>query len=254
MTVRWFGDDEGDLPWGWWLRSNGGMLEDQEGRRWPTVRKAFWVGQLGFPDEHVAREQLELLLRVLVTLDRRYRDGRETIHDIFAGDMIFWRFYMGWLRSLGLLALDTGALDGPLSNRGRSVLRMLQATRDPDWAPLPFAAIAASVARGEETTADAAREKALAEFERQARNLPYVFAREAVHSTFVVTLTGVGTGAKMPVRRVMWSQSFPDRRARDDFFAWLADRVERWEDWGKLAYWKGASDLTQHLFALVAIR
>jgi hypothetical protein len=81
-----------------------------------------------------------------------------------------------------------------------------------------------------------------------------VFAREAVHSTYVVTLTGVGTGAKMPVRRVMWSQSFPDRRARDDFFAWLADRVERWEDWGKLAYWKGASDLTQHLFALVAIR
>ena len=256
MTTRWFGDAGQDLPWGWWLRANGSMLEDEDGRRWGTVREAFWVGHLGFPNTHVVAEQHELLLRVLGTLDRSHQHGRETIHDIFTGDMVFWRFYMCWLRSVGLVDTIPGrsGIEGPLSTIGRSVLLMLQATRDPDWAPLPFAAVAAAVGSAEGAHADDAREAALVAFEREAAQLPYVFARETLHTSLIVTLTGFGAGARMPVRRVMWSQSFPDQRARDDFFAWLAERVERWEDWGKMAYSRGSASLSQHLFGLLIIR
>ena len=59
-------------------------------------------------------------------------------------------------------------------------------------------------------------------------------------------------GARMPLRKVVWSSSFPDERIRDDFFAWLAERVDRWEHWGGLAYRKGADALTAHFLSLFA--
>ncbi|WP_274602278.1 hypothetical protein [Sphingomonas sp. CFBP 8760] len=40
----------------------------------------------------------------------------------------------------------------------------------------------------------------------------------------------------MPTRSVIWSHSFAASPARDDFFGWLADRVDRWDDWARLAY------------------
>ncbi len=58
----------------------------------------------------------------------------------------------------------------------------------------------------------------------------------------------------MPIRKVVWSQGFPDARVRDDFFAWLAERVDRWESWGRLAYSKSADALTRHLLGLLAAR
>lgn len=39
-----------DLPWGWWLRADATGVEDEQGRRWKSVRDAFWRGRLGFPD------------------------------------------------------------------------------------------------------------------------------------------------------------------------------------------------------------
>lgn len=41
----------------------------------------------------------------------------------------------------------------------------------------------------------------------------------------MVTLTGHLVDARMPTRSRMWSLSFRDERARDDSFAWLAERV-----------------------------
>lgn len=58
----------------------------------------------------------------------------------------------------------------------------------------------------------------------------------------------------MPLRRVMWSVSFPDAGVRDDFFGWLAGRVDRWEDWGSMAHRQGADALTRHLLGLLAAR
>ena len=45
-----------------------------------------------------------------------------------------------------------------------------------------------------------------------------------------------------------------DPRVRDDFFAWMAERVDRWPDWGGIAWRKGGPALTDHLLGLLATR
>lgn len=244
-----------DLPWGSHLRVNGASFEDAEGRRWRSVREAFWVGHLGFPPTHFVAEQHELLSRVLEAKDARRSHQMESLDDLFGGDWVFARFYDCWLLSVGLVhaASPRDALDAPLSDLGRSVLSMLRATREPQWMSLRMVDVVAAVRNAGQTAVDDEREHALREFEREVAHLPSVFARESVPRFHLVTLTGVGTGARMPVKRVMWSQSFSDERVRDDFFAWLAERLDRWEDWGKMAYSSGAAALTQHLLGLFAV-
>lgn len=78
-----------DRPWGWWLRVCGGQLEDEEGRRWGSVRDAYWQGHLGFPQIHFVMEQLELFIRVLSAIDRRWLNGAESRNDLFGGDIVF---------------------------------------------------------------------------------------------------------------------------------------------------------------------
>lgn len=245
---------DGVLPWGWWLRVNGHSIEDAQGRTWRSVREAFWEGQLQFPATHVIPEQLELLLRVLAAINRGWFGGDEDKHDLFGGDMLFWRYYQCWLCSVGLLDAGSPAnpLSAGLSDEGRSVLLMLQATREPEWIPLPIAAVIDAVRNADRTVADDDREQALRTFERGVTRLRHLFARESVHRSHLVTLTGLDTVARMPLRKVVWSQSFPDACVRDDFFAWLAERVDRWEDWGGVAYSKGADALTAHFLGLFA--
>jgi len=246
------GTDAADLPWGWWLRTSRGALEDEQGRRWYSVRDAYWQGHLRFPPNGAAPEQQELLFRVLCAVDRRGSSRRETMHDLLGGDLMFWRFYQCWLGSVGLLEVAGGntVFGAPLSAEGRSVLLMLQATRYPEWIDLPFAGIADAVEGREGGPADQARETALRTFEQSVVGRRHVFARERVGGSHVVTLTGLGTGARMPVRRVMWSHPFARAEVRDDFFAWLAERVDRWDAWGDLAYGSGAPTFTQRLLTL----
>ena len=90
MRPEWF---TAGLPWGWWLRASGGQLEDEHGRRWSSVRDAYWRGHLGFPASHVADEQQELLLRALASIDRRWDSGIERRDDLFGGDFVAWRFH-----------------------------------------------------------------------------------------------------------------------------------------------------------------
>lgn len=244
------------LPWGWWLRVNRGVIEDTDGRKWRTVREAFWEGHLGLPTTHVVPEQLELLLRVLAAVERHWIGEAESQHDLFCGNMLFWRFYQCWLSSIGLIGAgpNVSPLSGGLSDEGRSVLLMLQATREPEWLQLPFGRVLDAVRDRERTEADDERERALRAFERGITHLPRLFARENVHRRHLITLTGLDTVARMPMRKVVWSLAFPDARVRDDFFAWLAERVHRWEDWGEIAYSKGADALTRHLLGLFAVR
>nr|WP_209023279.1 hypothetical protein [Sphingomonas jejuensis] len=246
----------GELPWGWWLRVRGGEIEDEDGRTWSTVRDAFWEGELGFPDVHFAPEQHELMTRVLTAIDGRWLLGDERRHDLFGGDMLFWRFYQCWLGSIGMLdtahrtSFGTAPLEAPLSPEGRSVMLMLQATREPAWERMPMAEVVEAVAaagRG----ADGGREAALREFERSVGFRRHVFARERVGRTHLVTLTGIAAEARMPTMRVSWSQAFTDETGRDDLFAWLARRVDRWDDWGRLAHGRGADALTRHLLGLI---
>jgi hypothetical protein len=242
----------GTLPWGWWLRASTRGLEDDNGIHWQTVREAFWQGKLGFPESHFAKEQLELLLRVLTAIGSRWSNGGENRHDLFGGDMLFWRFYLGWLSSVGLLAKEGRlGLEAPLTELGSSVMLMLQATRDPDWVDLPMEAVVDAVRHSGRDAPDEARRRALSAFEREVAGRPHVFAREQIHRSHLITLTGVAVGARLPTRRITWSQSFTDESARDDFFGWLAERTDRWDDWGQLAYSKGAKRLTEHFLTLV---
>lgn len=133
------------------------------------------------------------------------------------------------------------------------MLAMLQATRDPGHAVMAFGAVRDAMRVAGRTAADNAREEALRAFEAGVVRMLYLFAREELAGRPVVTLTGIA-GGRMPLRRVMWSQSFPDVDVRDDFFAWLTERVDRWEDWGAMAYSKGADALTTHLLGLFATR
>ncbi|WP_428970748.1 hypothetical protein ACQR50_01925 [Sphingomonas sp. Xoc002] len=64
------------------------------GRKWQSVRDAFWRGELGFPDTHAVREQLEFLLRVLLSFDMADRGESERRFDLFRGNLIFLTFYM----------------------------------------------------------------------------------------------------------------------------------------------------------------
>lgn len=163
------------------------------------------------------------------------------------------RFYMSWLVSVGLTQAlgHRTVLEAPLTAKGKSVMMMLQATRDPDWVSLPMAEVIDSVACAFQDPDENAREEALTAFERSVGLRRSVFARERVGTTFMITLTGIAADTRMPTRRVVWSQSFGDRRTRDDFFAWIAVRVDRWDDWGQLAYRKGGEALTRRMLALV---
>lgn len=253
MTAASSGRDR-VLPWGWQLRAVDGAVEDAEGRQWSGVRQAFWEGHLGFPHAHFVPEQLELLLRVLGAIDQVWVAANERKHDLFGGDMLFWRFYQCWLWSVGLLESGSRVdpLGASLSDEGRSVLAMLQATREPGWVALPFASVLDAVRMAGCDIADDEREAALRAFEGGVSLLAYLFAREVIGGRHVVTLTGMDWVARMPMRKVVWSQAFPDARVRDDFFAWIAVRVGRWGDWGALAYSKGADALTSHLLGLFA--
>jgi hypothetical protein len=50
---------------------------------------------------------------------------------------------------------------------------------------------------------------------------------------------------------VAWSQSFAEDQHRDDLFAWIAERIDRWDDWWDLAHRHGGEALTQRLLMLV---
>jgi hypothetical protein len=223
------------------------------------VRDAFWQGELGFPGIHFAPEQHELLLRTMTAIDSSWLNGSESRHDVFGGDMMFWRFYQCWLHSIGMLGTSStmfngvSPLEARLSPKGRSVLMMLQATRDPAWEDLPMAEVIDAVVAGGRGLADDDRERTLKAFERSVGIRRHVFARERVGRSHVVTLTGmhVGGGARMPVMRVTWSVSCADRPVRDDLFAWLAARVHRWDDWGEMAFNKGGDAFTGHLLMLI---
>lgn len=127
---------------------------------------------------------------------------------------------------------------------------MLQATREPEFERLPMLAVVAAVTAAKGLDAET-RERALLAFEREIGFRRHLFAREEVAAHYLVTLTGIKVGARMPTRNIAWSQSFADASARDDLFAWLAERVHRWDEWGELAYRKGADALTRHLLSVI---
>jgi hypothetical protein len=223
------------------------MFEDLDGRRWHSVRDAFWEGRLNFPSERTAPEQLEFLLRFLTAISTRPWDARGLRHEMMGGDLFLWRFYRSWLLSVGLTLPGQymSPLEGPLSDEGHSAMLMLQATREPEWIDVPMQEVIDAV-RGAMPGSDPAGEAARDRFERAVAGRRNVFARETMGGRHVVSLTGFETTGRMPLRRVIWSASFGDEVTRDTLFAWLAERVDCWDGWAAMAYGKGAGAHASH--------
>lgn len=241
------------LPWGYWFHADaaisGRPLVDEQGRRWNTVREAFWIGRLGMPESQFMEENLERLMAYLGALSRRVVHVDEQVHDLFAGEQDFECFYRTWVFSQALTGGDPPFGTG-ISAEGYAALVMLASTRPSQVRALPvgseaIATLAPSKASDVETAAWLDRVEAI------SARLPFRFERRELWRKPAVALVGDGLGGVVPLRRTLWIQSFSDNLSRDRFQVWLARRLDRWEAWGDMAYRRGAPVLTQHLLAML---
>lgn len=248
------------LPWGYWLETTGDAyrgraLRDENGNHWSSVREYFWEDRLGMVplnSENEMHKQLEFLLAVLVTLDRRIVPIEEQVEDLFFS----WehqRFYRAWLSALGLdiPPHKTIMLTDPVPSEGQAIIVMLASSRPKGLVPLAAGLPTLEAHRGlhpESNTSE--REKIIAKLEAFASRLDFRFERTVIGDEKAIKMVGEALGPHMPLRRTLWTMTFRDIYARDRFYLWLQHRLDRWNDWGELAHSKGGRALSDHLLHL----
>ena len=142
-------------------------------------------------------------------------------------------------------------LNADLSPEGRAVLVMLASTRSPDAAPLAIGLPTLKSFNGLAGTPDQdERDRLIAAQEHASLHLQYRFGRKDIAGQPAIVLAGVGLGPNIPLTRVLWSVTFADDYARDRMLFWLHERIDRWPDWGELAYRQGARALSERLMQL----
>lgn len=239
-----------NLPWGYWLVANGDVLIDEQGAAWSSLREYLWCGRLGMVANgpETIDTQLELLLAMLVAIDRKVIATEERVSELFGGAWHLHGHYLLWLQSVGL---TTRPLGDALTDEGRAVLVMLASTRSATSAPLPIGLATLDPRMGLDHGATREeRERVLAAHEAFAQDLPARFVRAAIAGQPGITLVAEQRGRNIPLTRVLWSQVFPDDHARDRLYAWLAGRIDRWEVWADLAEHKGSQALSDRLLLL----
>lgn len=245
-----------NLPWGYWMTSTGdtehiSSLVDEQGRRWRSVREALWVSRLRMAPlvrDNLMHQELEFLLAILVAIDRRIIGTEEVARDYFES----WddsRFYGAWAHGHKLIKPNPGfQLDGELTHEGRAILVMLASTRHPDDHFMPIGLPTLRRWHGLNAGIDReTRETIIAAQEVAAERLRYRFVREELGRLPALVLLGDGLGPNLPIRRKLWSMTFPDHYARDRMYLWLHERIDRWSAWGERAYHAGARSLSEHL-------
>ena len=248
-----------NLPWGYWLVAQGELdgyppLTDHTGQTWGSVREYFWEERLGMaaiPRSDTRNQELEFMLATLVSLDRRVIYTEERAVDLF-GSWDRSRHYLSWLAGQKLLMPQPEAdLAADLSPEGRAVLVMLASTRSPDAAPLAIGLPTLKSFHGLAHSPDQAqRDRLIAQQERATLHLQYRFGRKDIAGQPAIVLAGVGLGPNIPLTRVLWSVTFGMPYARDRMLFWLHERIDRWPDWGELAYRQGARALSERLMQL----
>ena len=93
-------------------------------------------------------------------------------------------------------------------------------------------------------------EAALQKLDRYTDRLPYRFERVMIGKLNAIRLVGDGMGSNIPLRRTLWSLTFPDQYARDRFYCWLCHHIDRWGDWGTRAWQNGPRALSEYLLQL----
>jgi hypothetical protein len=243
-----------NLPWGYWCRVSDQEwppLFDENGREWTSLREYFWSERLGMASasEHDREHALEVLLSVLVAIDRRVIGIEEKVIDLFQDCWHLARQFLGhWLEGLGLT--DEG-LSGSLTPEGRAVLVMLASTRSLRAAPIPIGLPVFEATNGPDLdAARAVNESVMDQCDAFAEKLEFRFVREDVAGRPAIKLIGPPTGNNVPLARTLWSIDFPRLHERDRLYRWLVDRIDRWEDWAERARQHGAQALSEHLLRL----
>ena len=248
------------LPWGHWLVTDDEQVFhrylDEDGKAWSSVREALWIGRLGMPRVHVKDMNLalEFLASVLAVIDRRTIGVEERVHSVFAKDWGMDRFYAMWLIQQRLIAPQSVSgltLDCPLTPEGLAILVMLASTRSIKDSPLPLGMSWIRARRGLDHGTD--RKAILDLVERQvafARRLDYRLVRCELHERPALKMIGIDTRLSVPRSRTVWSMVHADEYARDRFYLWAHERIDQWEQWGRLARDDGAHALTSHLLGL----
>ena len=252
-----YGDDRHPaLSWGYWLVSTGSAhgqlpLLDEDGREWSSVREAFWEGRLGLPRIRSQSQHkiLTFMANHLAVADGRFVRPEEQVRDIFLGDGHLNEFFRTFMVAAGLLSSSN---DRP-TTEGQAVLAMLIATRSTedgeenigmDW-----------IVANRTVAGQSERRKASEQVERSekvAERMMYRFTTDSIGGVPVVKLIGLRITSEIPVRSTLWTMSWPDgdRHARDTFYLWLVERIDRWESWSEMVIDKGARALTEHFMKL----
>ncbi|NCP23826.1 MAG: hypothetical protein GW854_06730 [Erythrobacter sp.] len=245
-----------DLPWGYWLTSIGEVpgeppLVDEEGREWGSVREAFWVTRFGLAEEYCwsTNDILDFLLSYMAIVDGRFVEKGEKARDIFMCDRHLGDFVEMFLKSTDLLKPNSRRL----TLEGRAVLQMLIATRTRDDADenvgLDWIAATKGLAHSPERKAAA---ELVAHREEVATRMAHRFTTDSIDGVPVVKLIGLRITREIPVRSTLWTMSWPegDRHARDSFYLWLVERIDRWDAWSEMVTEKGTRALTEHFMKL----
>lgn len=245
-----------DLPYGYWLTSTGDVpgeppLVDEEGSHWGSVRDEFWSSRLGMPTTHTSGgiELLEFMLSFLAIIDGRFVEPAEKAKDIFLDNRHFAEFFEGFMVGVGLLNRTATQL----TLEGRAVLLMLIATRSHDDANekigLDWIAATRTVAPVKERLAAA---DLVERRERVASRMAHRFKPDVIGDVPVVKLIGLRITEAVPVRSTLWTMSWPegDVFARNQFYLWLLERIDRWDDWSAMVTDHGTRALTEHFMKL----
>jgi hypothetical protein len=78
------------------------------------------------------------------------------------------------------------------------------------------------------------------------------FAADHIDGCPVVKLVSFKVTNEIPLRSTIWSMSWEDgdRHARDCFYLWLLERIDRWDLWTGMVEEQGTRALTDHLMKL----
>lgn len=251
---RYADDRHPDLPWGYWLVSSGDSgrppLIDENGRKWNSVREAFWSGRLGLPYHSRSADQtLEFMASYMAICDGRFVAPEERVSDIFQGDRHVCELYVTFLDTAGLV----DARNDRLTPEGRAALSMLIATRTLDDAQndvgMDWIVANRAVAGWQE------RKTAAEQVERRehvAARMMHRFVTDEIDGKPAIKLIGLRITKEIPVRSTLWSMTWEgkNRYARDRFYLWLLERIDRWDDYSEMVTDKGARALSEHFMKL----
>jgi hypothetical protein len=244
-----------ERPWGAWLRQReDGLYEDAEGRTFRTVRRCFLETRLRMTGASArdGDEILELLLAVLVAHARGRSTGDLEI-DLFDGSGGYRTFVQNWLEAEGFVAPDRRTWSGShrLTDEGAAVMRMLMISRPHATVDTSIGTDAIALVRALHRVVGPSSSR-MAAVEAASAGMKAAFIRDGRRDDHVVALVRRDGEGDMPLTRTVFACSFDTEEARDRFFGWLCDHVDRWWRWSEMAWRHGGTRLLQHLLGLVA--